>query len=241
MEPFRGMKPTQVIRAVADKGRRPEVPEGVAASPDVVPLMEQCWKQNPAERPEGFGPVVRALASVVMRDGDPRFQSTRAVDVITSSGANRGGAPSVRIRTAPPTASSGVDASSLDGRPVEDLLAIATRLGVITKGCVKKGDIVERIRGCDKKSDASAASGSTRDVAVIARDPPRIVAKETGVPEAQWMYASAPSVKQPIAGGGIAPSSGTTRRFKKLTKMFGRKLSTRVRAITAFKRGEYPM
>eukprot|EP00903_Cladosiphon_okamuranus_P010853 g10253.t1 len=78
MEPFKGLKQAQVIRAVADKGKRPEIPEGASASPDVVWLMEQCWKQDPADRPEGFRLVTRDLASVVSRDGDPRIHSVVA-------------------------------------------------------------------------------------------------------------------------------------------------------------------
>ncbi|CAM9809672.1 unnamed protein product, partial [Ectocarpus sp. 12 AP-2014] len=72
IEPFRGMMPVQVMRAVADMGRRPEIPAGASASPDVIPLMERCWKQDPAQRPEGFMPVVEELGRVVGRVGDPR-------------------------------------------------------------------------------------------------------------------------------------------------------------------------
>ncbi|CAM9780862.1 unnamed protein product, partial [Ectocarpus sp. 13 AM-2016] len=90
MQPFKGLKQTQVTRAVADKGKRPQIPEGASASPDVVPLMEQCWKQDPADRPDGFRPVVRALASVVSRVGDPRVRSVTAVDVTPSLGAKAG-------------------------------------------------------------------------------------------------------------------------------------------------------
>lgn len=78
MEPFKGLKQAQVIRAVADKGKRPQIPDGASASPDVVRLMEQCWKQDPAERPEGFRLVVRDLASLVSREGDPRAHSAAA-------------------------------------------------------------------------------------------------------------------------------------------------------------------
>eukprot|EP00903_Cladosiphon_okamuranus_P009162 g8755.t1 len=82
MEPFKGLKQTQVTRAVADKGKRPQIPEEASASPDVVALMEKCWKQDPADRPEGFGPVVQALADVVRRVGDPRVggQEPRTVN-----------------------------------------------------------------------------------------------------------------------------------------------------------------
>ncbi|CAN0096500.1 unnamed protein product [Ectocarpus sp. 12 AP-2014] len=79
-EPFKGKRPAQVIRAVLYEEERPQIPEGASASPDVVALMEQCWKQDPADRPAGFGPVVRALASVASRFGDPRFSGAVSVD-----------------------------------------------------------------------------------------------------------------------------------------------------------------
>eukprot|EP00903_Cladosiphon_okamuranus_P014201 g13194.t1 len=61
MEPFKGLTQIQVTRAVSDKEKRPLIPEWASASPDVVGLMERCWKQDPTERPKGFSPVVRAL------------------------------------------------------------------------------------------------------------------------------------------------------------------------------------
>lgn len=72
IEPFKGKKPAHVIGAVLYRKERPQIPEGASASPDVVALMEQCWKQNPADRPAGFRPVVEALEDVVRRVGDPR-------------------------------------------------------------------------------------------------------------------------------------------------------------------------
>ncbi|CAM9918327.1 unnamed protein product, partial [Scytosiphon promiscuus] len=74
MEPFPGMQLAQLVRAVADKGRRPEIPGGASASPDITPLMERCWRQDPAQRPDGFVPVVQELARVVKRVGDPRHR-----------------------------------------------------------------------------------------------------------------------------------------------------------------------
>lgn len=110
MEPFKGLKQPQVTRAVADKGKRPQIPEEASASPDVVRLMEQCWKQDPADRPDGFKPVVRTLASVILRDGDPRKPSAAAVDVTSSSGAKRGGTVPPVVRDG--IVRDGVDASS---------------------------------------------------------------------------------------------------------------------------------
>ncbi|CAN0288182.1 unnamed protein product, partial [Ectocarpus sp. 6 AP-2014] len=114
MEPFKGMNPTQVIKAVVLNERRPQIPKWASASPDVVPLMEQCWKQDPGHRPEGFGPVVQALASVVSRDGDPRNHSAVAVDATSSPGTQRSVGPSSDgVGTAPDTVSDGVEASPL--------------------------------------------------------------------------------------------------------------------------------
>ncbi|CAM9860173.1 unnamed protein product, partial [Sphacelaria rigidula] len=50
-EPFKGKRPAQVIGAVLCRGERPQIPEWASASPDVVPLMKQCWSQDPAKRP----------------------------------------------------------------------------------------------------------------------------------------------------------------------------------------------
>ncbi|CAB1105815.1 unnamed protein product [Ectocarpus sp. CCAP 1310/34] len=85
-EPFKGRIPAHVIRAVLYENERPQIPEGASAAPEVVPLMEQCWRQDPVERPEGFGPVVRALASVVSRDGDPRNHNAATADLTSSPG-----------------------------------------------------------------------------------------------------------------------------------------------------------
>ncbi|CBJ28560.1 conserved unknown protein [Ectocarpus siliculosus] len=112
MQPFKGMNRTQVVNAVAWQGQRPQIPQWASASPDVVPLMEQCWKQDPGHRPEGFGPVVQTLTSVVSRDGDPRNRSAVDVDYTSSSGVKcSGGSPDIDARTTPATGSDGADAS----------------------------------------------------------------------------------------------------------------------------------
>lgn len=93
-----------MTRAVADRGKRPQIPEEASASPDVVALMERCWKQDPADRPVGFRPVVLELASVVQRVGDPR-NTADAIDATSSSGEEHGD-------TTRRTGSDGIDASS---------------------------------------------------------------------------------------------------------------------------------
>eukprot|EP00752_Nemacystus_decipiens_P017025 g15243.t1 len=121
VEPFKGRKPAQVMRAVLFRNERPEIPGGASASPDVLPLMERCWKQDPAERPEGFAPVVQELAGVVKRVGDPRNRNSDANDgtsspVVKYSG---GGAASIAASTAPLTPSDSLDASALHAMPVK--------------------------------------------------------------------------------------------------------------------------
>lgn len=70
-DPFPGMKPLQVVKAVSVHARRPELPNGSSPSADVVQLMKNCWKQEPGKRPDGFGSVVETLLRVVARVGDP--------------------------------------------------------------------------------------------------------------------------------------------------------------------------
>lgn len=122
VEPFKGKKPAQVMRAVLAKEERPEVPEWASVSPDVVPLMEHCWMQDPAQRPEGFVPVVRTLALAVRRAGDPRSHTSGAADVAFSPAAKRsGGAPSTAASTAPLTVSGSLGAPLLERMPVGGL------------------------------------------------------------------------------------------------------------------------
>ncbi|CAM9651046.1 unnamed protein product, partial [Scytosiphon promiscuus] len=64
VEPFKGKTCAHVFGLVCT-GKRPQIPEVASASPDVVVLMEQCWMQEPAERPEGFRNVVGVLNRVV--------------------------------------------------------------------------------------------------------------------------------------------------------------------------------
>ncbi|CAM9787007.1 unnamed protein product [Ectocarpus sp. 12 AP-2014] len=125
MEPFRGMMPVQVMRAVADMGRRPEIPAGASASPDVVPLMERCWKQDPAQRHEGFVPVVEHLCRVVGRLGDPRHNSSAAYDVTSSPGVKHSGGGEARVaaNTAPLTGGDDLGVSSLDTTSVQKPMA----------------------------------------------------------------------------------------------------------------------
>ena len=81
MEPFEGKRPFQVIGAVLHRGERPRIPDEASASPDIVPLMQQCWMQDPAQRPEGFSLLAKALEIAVTRVGDPRSPGTAAEDV----------------------------------------------------------------------------------------------------------------------------------------------------------------
>lgn len=77
------MVSAQVIGAVAFNKKRPQIPEWASTSSDVLTLMEHCWRHDPAERPEGFGPIVLSR-SVIARVGDPRNHSPGAVDPTSS-------------------------------------------------------------------------------------------------------------------------------------------------------------
>ncbi|CAN0518413.1 unnamed protein product, partial [Ectocarpus sp. 12 AP-2014] len=196
MEPFKGLKQTQVTRAVADKGKRPEIPEGASASPDVVPLMEQCWKQDPADRPDGFGPVVRALASVVSRVGDPRIHNAASANVTPSSGAKRGG-------TAPTFGGGGGVDAPLSWPDPSSRPAGAN-----------SGSISDERNGLpsvfSSGRDVGALEGGLSSSAVKAKSPD---SERVSAPFAGLRSKRLP----PSSGGGIG-------RFKKLTKMFGQML-----------------
>ncbi|CAM9714811.1 unnamed protein product [Ectocarpus sp. 8 AP-2014] len=87
--------------------------------------MKRCWKQDPAQRPEGFAPVVEELCRVVGRLGDPRHHSSAANDVTSSPGVkySGGGAARVAANTAPLTASDDLGASPLDTTSVQKPMA----------------------------------------------------------------------------------------------------------------------
>lgn len=69
--PFEDMNVGQVLRAVSE-GRRPNVPEP-RPSAELITLMEKCWNQDQAGRPDGFEPVVETLEQMQTQSGgDPR-------------------------------------------------------------------------------------------------------------------------------------------------------------------------
>lgn len=183
LEPFKELTHTQVTRAVADKGKRPQIPEEASASPYVVTLMEQCWKQHPADRPDGFEPVVQALSSVVRLTGDPRSHSTVAVDVTSSSGEKRGG-------HAPLTGSDGVAASSRWFDPA------AQPSGVDSGASPDKSNV-----------PAPAESAGGKDGSAVEGGIPQGAAKEGMVPGTGKAYA--PFADLPVASTDRPPSSAT--------------------------------
>ncbi|CAN0534157.1 unnamed protein product, partial [Ectocarpus sp. 12 AP-2014] len=202
-EPFKGKIPAQVIYAVLYMNERPQIPEGGSASPEVVPLMEQCWRQDPAERPEGFKPVVRALASVVSRVGDPRNHNAPTALFTSSPGVQLGD-------TAPPAASGGVDAASgWSGSPSQPAGA-------------------DPRASPDQIADLPPAEPpSGKDDSTLHRDVARHVAKETVVPDSGKVH-EAPFADLPIASKGLSPSSrASTGRFKNSIKVLGQKLRTK--------------
>ncbi|CAM9316537.1 unnamed protein product [Scytosiphon promiscuus] len=215
-EPFKGMNAPQVIMAVAVSKKRPQVPEGASASPDVVSLMEKCWKHNPADRPEGFGSVIRALGSVVSRVGDPRMLSAAAVYFTPSSDAKRGGVPSNDVPTAPLTVSGGLGASPLDGMPLKEPLATAAGPGVSPTESVEKLEIEgwSKERGVhgtaavdsSPSSDAQRGGVSSADVPTA----PLIVSGGLGASHLDGM-----PLKEPLATAarpGVSPTESVEKR-----------------------------
>ncbi|CAB1099821.1 unnamed protein product [Ectocarpus sp. CCAP 1310/34] len=204
-EPFKGKRPAQVIGAVLYRNERPQLPQGASASPDVVPLMEHCWKEDPKERPEGFEPVVVTLANVVSRVGDPRHHGATAMRGSSSSGPNvYGDASSVAPSMARLTVGGEGEASGLT-------------------------DSASQPAGADTGTSADernallpALSSSGRVFSALGRKSSRRAAKGTG-----GEHIFAPSADLPIASEGPLPSTGSSRLKKKLSKMFGQTLSTR--------------
>ncbi|CAM9480272.1 unnamed protein product [Ectocarpus sp. 6 AP-2014] len=204
-EPFKGKRPAQVIGAVLYRNERPKLPHGASASPDVVLLMEQCWKEDPKERPEGFEPVVVALANVVSRVGDPRHHGAAATHGSSSSGPNvNGDAPSVAHSMARLTVGGEVEASGL------------TDFASQPTGADSGTSVDER------NALLPAVSGSGRGFSALGRKLSRRAAKGTG---GEHMFAT--SADLPMASEDPLPSTGSNRLKKKLSKMFGRTLSTR--------------
>eukprot|EP00903_Cladosiphon_okamuranus_P009878 g9383.t1 len=126
MEPFKGRRPLQVMQAVLFKKERPQIPQGASGSPDVLRLMERCWQQEPAQRPQGFVPVVEELAIVVKRLGDPRIASSAAQHITSSTGGKGSGTTSDAASTAPLTVRDSYGASRHRGMPVEKPVAAAS-------------------------------------------------------------------------------------------------------------------
>ena len=62
-EPFKGMHPMQVARAVVDKKERPPVPAGIVGAQGYVELMVACWDHEPARRPS-FSEILARLNSI---------------------------------------------------------------------------------------------------------------------------------------------------------------------------------
>ena len=62
-EPFKGMHPMQVARAVVDKKERPDVPIGVIGAQGYIDLMIECWDHEPARRPN-FSEILTRLNAI---------------------------------------------------------------------------------------------------------------------------------------------------------------------------------
>ena len=62
-EPFKGMHPMQVPRAVVDKKERPLVPAGIVGAQGYVELMVACWDHEPVRRPS-FSEILTRLSGI---------------------------------------------------------------------------------------------------------------------------------------------------------------------------------
>ena len=62
-EPFKGMHPMQVARAVVDKKERPLVPAGIVGAQGYVELMVACWDHEPVRRPS-FSEILTRLSGI---------------------------------------------------------------------------------------------------------------------------------------------------------------------------------
>lgn len=208
-EPFKGKRPAHVIGAVLYRGERPQIPAGASPLLDVVALMEQRWKQDPVKRPDEFGPVVRALASVVSRVGDPRAHTRAASDATWSSGATLlDDAPGDDPVTAPGTGSGGVDSSSSQSRP-----AFRPADSEATSG---------------KNSDGPHfAAGGGRHIPDLEGEVSRRDASQAVVLGAD--NACAPIPDLPIATGGLPAMRERSGLPKSTVQTLGQKLSTRER------------
>lgn len=70
-KPFPGMNPRQLIWAVKVQQKQPQI-SGPYSPPNCVKhLMKNCWRHHPAERSQGFTPMVRTLYGLVSCIGDP--------------------------------------------------------------------------------------------------------------------------------------------------------------------------
>jgi GAF domain-containing protein len=63
LEPYETKEPMQIVLEVVNDGLRPTIPDSFTPSP-LVPLMKECWNQDPSERPM-FKAVVDRLEKLV--------------------------------------------------------------------------------------------------------------------------------------------------------------------------------
>ncbi|CAM9197245.1 unnamed protein product [Ectocarpus sp. 4 AP-2014] len=201
-----GMHPLQLDIAV-DAWTKEDASNRVDDLENMVDIMERTERKrtDKQERPEGFEPVVVALANVVSRVGDPRHHGATAMHGSSSSGPNvYGDAPSVAPSMARLTVGGEVEASGLT-------------------------DFASQPAGADSGTSADernallpTLSGGSRGFSALGRKLSRRAANRTG---GEHMFA--PSADLPMASEDPLPSAGSSRLKKKLSKMFGQTLSKR--------------
>lgn len=98
LEPYDEMEPMSIVVAVVNDGLRPTIPAEYAKDP-LVPLMKDCWAQDPGERPT-FQAIIERLEAVKRGLGG----GAPAVPAIIPSAAAKPGAASSATATAKPAA-----------------------------------------------------------------------------------------------------------------------------------------
>ena len=62
-DPFEGMPPFQVVYAVGNQGKRPDIPKKCPYPHELLDLMQRCWSEAPEKRPP-FSEIVSILSEM---------------------------------------------------------------------------------------------------------------------------------------------------------------------------------
>ena len=62
-DPYDDMPPFQIVYAVGNQGKRPDLPETNPYPNELIDLMKLCWDENPENRPT-FHQIVNSLTQM---------------------------------------------------------------------------------------------------------------------------------------------------------------------------------